>query len=66
MLNVLPETGFDITLEILQLSVAVTLNVTTALHKPASAFWVISDGQVITGFSASFTVTVNEQLLVLP
>jgi hypothetical protein len=49
-LNILPETGFDTIVETPQLSVAVTLNVTTALHKPASLFWLMSDGQVMEGF----------------
>ena len=38
--------------------------VIVAPHTPASLFWVISAGQVIDGFCVSFTVTVNEQVLV--
>jgi hypothetical protein len=48
--NVLPETGLDTTTGFPQLSVDVTLNVTTALHVLIFAFTVVFDGQVITGF----------------
>jgi hypothetical protein len=53
-----PDAGVLITEAIPQLSVAPTLKLTTGLpgsHTPMLA------GQVITGFSASVTVTVNEQ-----
>ena len=39
---------------------------TTALQRPASLLTVISDGQVIVGFSVSFTVTVKLHWAVLP
>jgi galactitol-specific phosphotransferase system IIC component len=50
-----------------QLSVAVTLYVTLLReHSPASAGKIRLDGQFRAGFSASVTVTVNTQLLLLP
>ena len=49
-----------------QLSSAVTLNVTTAPHAPASLDTEISDGQTTLGFSLSTTVTLNEHVLVFP
>ena len=61
-LNVLPETGLETTEETVQLSVAETPNVTTALQEFWSIVWVIADGQVTTGFWLSTTVTVNEQV----
>ena len=39
---------------------------TVAIHVPASTFTVILDGQVITGFWLSSTVTVIPQVAVLP
>ena len=51
----------------LQLSVALTLKVTLLRpHWPASALTTMLLGQVITGNSVSFTVTVKVQLVVLP
>ena len=66
MLNVLPETGFDTIEETVQLSVAVAEKVTTALQLPLEAFCVIAEGQVTTGLWLSTTVTVDEQVAVLP
>ena len=49
-----------------QLSVAVAANVTTVLQEPASAELTMAEGQAIEGACVSFTVTVNEQVEVLP
>ena len=50
-----------------QLSLKVgAAKVTTAPQTPASLLTVIFDGQVATGSSVSFTVTVKEQVAVLP
>src|SRR2546427_8749181 len=49
-----------------QLSVAVSVNVVTAVHCPGSVFFVIGAGHVIFGGSLSFTVTVKLQESVLP
>src|SRR4051812_37091224 len=49
-----------------QLSVAVTLKFTTALHEFASVFTVILEGTLRTGSSLSFTVTLNEHVLIFP
>ena len=65
-LNVLPEAGVDTIVDTPQLSLAVTENVTTALQLFILPFTVIFDGQVMTGAWLSATVTVNEQVLVLP
>ena len=46
-----------------QLSVAVAVKLTTALHRPGSLFWVILDGQLMLGGVVSFTVTVAVQVL---
>src|SRR5436190_1342209 len=65
--NVLPLGGRLTRLVTLQLSVALTVNVTLLrLHRPASAVTIKLLGHVITGFCVSVTVTVNAQLLVLP
>src|SRR5205085_1988144 len=69
--NTLPAgTPLELTMTPGQLSLAVAeprfAPVTTAVHVPASVLTVLFAGQVIVGFSLSFTVTVNEQLLVLP
>jgi hypothetical protein len=45
-----------------QLSVAVGVKLTTAVHTFGSVFWVIGAGQVIDGACVSLTVTVNVQL----
>jgi hypothetical protein len=42
------------------------LYVATALHTPAAALTATLPGQVIVGFCVSDTVTVNEQVLMLP
>ena len=61
-MNELPDAGLDTIVELLQLSLAVTVNVTTELHE----LTVIFEEQVITGASVSFTVTLKVQELVLP
>jgi hypothetical protein len=61
-----PEAGEQLTVTG-QLSVTVgSGNVTKAPHSPGSLEMVISTGQVITGGSVSFTVTVKEHVAVLP
>jgi len=65
-LNVLPEAGFDTIEDTEQLSVPVTLNVTTAVQLFKSLFWVMFEGHVMTGFCPSTTVTVNEQVAEFP
>jgi hypothetical protein len=50
----------------LQLSVAVAVKVTTALHKPASLFCDMASGVVITGDCVSATVMTCEATLLLP
>ena len=50
----------------MQLSVAVALYSTAALHTPWSLPTLMLAGQVITGNSSSLTVTVNVQAAVLP
>src|SRR2546422_11582231 len=60
--KVLPDGGTQVTGTPPQLSVAVTLNVATASHRPGAVFKVSSGGQEMTGRSLSFTVTVNEQV----
>ena len=65
--NTEPEGGLLTTVTPGQLSLAVTIKVTTAVQRPGSVDLTIFAGQVIVGFSASLTVTVNEQLAdVLP
>ena len=49
-----------------QLSVAVTMKVTLLEQAPGGAFTVRFAGQVITGGWVSFTMTVKEQVLLLP
>ncbi len=49
-----------------QLSAAVAVKLTTAEQSPPAVPVVMGDGQVTTGASSSLTVTVNEQLPVLP
>ena len=65
-LKVVPDDGLETIVEMLQLSLAVTLKFTTALQLVASLVWVISDGQVIDGISLSVTVTLKVQEFVLP
>ena len=65
--KVLPLGGVLTKLVTLQLSVAVTVNVTLLrLQRPASAASTKLAGQVSTAFCVSVIVTVNVQLLVLP
>src|SRR5438445_1538713 len=65
--KVLPLGGLLVTLWIAQLSVAVTVKMTLLRpHWPGSAVNTMLLGQVRTGFSRSTTVTVKEQLFVLP
>ena len=62
-----PEAGVELMVTVPgQLSVAVTVNVTTAPHVPGSVDRTIFAGQVIVGGVTSFTRTVNEQVAVLP
>src|SRR3954470_4288848 len=60
--KVLPDGGTHVAAMAPQLSLAVTLNATTASHLPVVVLTVRSDGQEMTGRSTSFTVTVNEQV----
>src|SRR5689334_3717281 len=65
--NVDPEAGVLVTSPTPgQLSVAETVNVTTAPQTPASLLTAMSAGTVSTGFSVSFTVTVKVSVVVLP
>src|SRR5258705_8849563 len=59
--KVLPDGGTHVTGTVLQLSIAVTLNMATTSHLPGAVFRVRSAGQEMIGRSPSFTVTVNEQ-----
>jgi hypothetical protein len=61
-----PDGGLLTTVTPGQLSVAVTVKFTTAEHEPAAAGTDTLSGQSIAGGSISFTVTVNEQVAVLP
>src|SRR2546428_7363323 len=63
--KVAPDGGLQTTLTE-QLPVAVTAKETRAEHFPGSVPVTILAGQVIVGFSTSFTVTANEQAAVLP
>ena len=63
----LPEGGLLTTVTIEeQLSVAVTLKLTTAPHWPLNAATWVSAGQVITGAVVSITVTLKVHVAVLP
>jgi hypothetical protein len=64
--KVLPDGGAHVTGTASQLSVAVTLNVATASHRPVAVFRVRSAGHEMTGSSLSLTVTVNEQVCSFP
>jgi hypothetical protein len=65
--NVEPEAGVQTRLSTEQLSLAVAAYVTLVFVQwPASAFATMLDGQAIDGAAESRTVTVNEQLRVLP
>src|SRR3954470_16357714 len=57
-----PLTGLQTKVTPKQLSVAVAVNVTWAVHLPASVLTVTFAGQVMCGSSVSFTVTVNVQV----
>ena len=61
-----PLAGMQVTEALPQLSVAVATNVTLLEQVPGEVLTVLLIGQLITGFSASFTVTVKLQLDVLP
>jgi hypothetical protein len=61
-----PEAGTEDTLTPAQLSLPVAVKVTIAPHAPASLQTVIGLGTETVGFSQSVTVTLNEQLDVLP
>jgi hypothetical protein len=62
----LPEAGLQLVVTPGQLSVADAVNETAAVHKPGSVLAVMFEGHVIAGASLSNTVTVNEQVAVLP
>jgi hypothetical protein len=63
----LPDAGLLTTVTPGQLSVAVgEANITVASHSPALFETVIFGGQIMTGNSVSFTVTVNEQVDIFP
>ena len=57
----LPDAGTVVTVTPGQLSFAVTVKLTTLLQVLVAAVTVISEGQIISGFSLSRTVTVKEQ-----
>ena len=60
--NAVPEAGLHEVVTPGQLSFAVGVKLTTAVHTFGSVFCVIFCGQLIVGTSVSLTVTVNEQL----
>ena len=60
-----PDAGTDTTFAE-QLSVVLTLKFTTAPHAPGSTLALIKAGQIITGFSRSFTVTLKLHVVLLP
>src|SRR5258708_11915380 len=60
--NVEPEGGVETTVAVPQLSVALTANVTTAEHRPASALTTRSTEQLIRARSMASTITRNVQL----
>ena len=62
--NAVPDGGFDTTITPGQLSVAVTVNAVTAEHTFGSVAFTMFAGHVITGGCVSFTVTVNEHVVV--
>jgi len=64
--NLVPDGGAHVTVAIAQLSVAVAANVATASHRPVCVLIVSSAGHVITGRSASTTVTGNVQSCAFP
>src|ERR1041385_8264225 len=64
--NAKPLAGLLLTLVTVQLSVAVTLNVTLLVHPPGAGFTVRFAGQVMLGGCVSVTVTVKVHVLALP
>jgi hypothetical protein len=66
LLNAEPEAGLQLIVAPGQLSLAVAVNMTTAVHTPESVVVVILPGQTAVGASLSLTVTVNMQVDVLP
>ena len=64
--NAVPDAGTHVIVTPGQLSVAVGAKFTTAVHLAGSVSFVMSPGQAIFGASLSLTVTVNEQLSLLP
>src|SRR5437764_13429218 len=60
-----PEAGEQLVVTPGQLSLAVGLKVTVCAQVPGAGLVKIFAGQVIVGFSVSFTVTVKVQVLVL-
>ena len=64
--NTLPEAGTLTNVAPAQLSEIVGVKVTTASHSPGSLLTIISAGQVTTGASSSFTVTLKVHTLVFP
>jgi hypothetical protein len=65
VLKIEPEAGVVETVAE-QLSVAVTLKLTTALQELASVFTVILEGQLMTGDSLSATITSNVHVVTFP
>src|SRR5262245_47820229 len=61
-----PLGGLLIALASAQLSLAVTVNVTSLAHRSGTAFTVIDPGQLIAGGCVSSTITLNVQALLLP
>ena len=61
-----PEAGVQLIVAPGQLSLTLEEKFTTALHKPESLLTIISAGQIATGASVSFTVTLNVQVSALP
>ena len=64
--KLLPLAGEQVTLAVPQLSVAVTLKVTSLAHEPPLVLTLALPAQVSAGASVSVTVMVNEQVFVLP
>ena len=57
-----PEAGLETTLRLEQLSVALTVKLTTAEHRLGAVGVMMLAGQIKTGATVSFTVTVKDQL----
>jgi hypothetical protein len=64
--NAVPDAGVQEVVTPGQLSLAVGEKVTMAEQTPTPAIVEMLDGQAMVGFSLSLTVTLNEQLAVLP